>query len=119
ELLDCWGHLARLLRERLPQHLSEKVHSLDWRNGTRGHASMNVADFLTLGEELFQAIPDVYSVSFEVGCERAPELFASPLLRRLRGLGFHAYKLADDEREQAIAALCDCPHLASRPSIFD
>jgi uncharacterized protein (TIGR02996 family) len=113
ELLDRWGYHARLLRERLPQHLNDKVRSLDWRNGTHGHASANVADFLTLGEELFRAIPDLYSMSFESGCERAPELFRSPLLRRLRGLGFHAYRLAEGEQEQAIAALCDCRHLES------
>jgi uncharacterized protein (TIGR02996 family) len=49
ELLDSWGYHARLLRERLPQHLSDRVRSLDWQNGTQAHASMNVADFLTLG----------------------------------------------------------------------
>jgi uncharacterized protein (TIGR02996 family) len=113
ELLDLWGHHARLLRERLPQHLSDKVRSLEWRNGTRGNAGVDVADFLALGEDLFRAIPDLSSVSFETGCERAIELFASPLVGRLRGLGFHAYRLGEDEQEQAIAALCDCPHLGS------
>jgi uncharacterized protein (TIGR02996 family) len=82
------------------------VRESSFRRGFVEHVTLSARRFLEEGERLFELAP-VREVCLREVSASASQLFASPLLRRLRSLDLSNSFFG----EQAIARLCESPHL--------